>query len=148
MSINPDEILANELQKLAVKATNEERAAGVVGWAARKLPNDAYQLQFRVKASPEDVLRAASTVLQEKGRIEESSDSSPEVASLSGVVGSGFLGLNPALVTVQVLPTAEQQTDVIVAGVAKEGLIKQRGGEKAAKAVADRLRQTLNEVST
>ena len=132
-----------EAKKLATKTTKKKTGAEVVSWVAKRLPNDAYQTQFQAQANPESVLRAACEVLQEEGRIEEDVETSSDAPSICGIIGSGFLGLNPALVTVHVIPQGEEVTDVIVTGVAKEGLIKQRGGEKAAKAIADRLTQRL-----
>ena len=89
------------------------------------------------------MLKAAHAVLQEEGRIEEDVHTSLDTASISGIVGSGFLGLNPALVSVHVIPRDDNGADVIVAGLAKEGLIKQHGGEKAARTIADRLAERL-----
>ena len=62
---------------------------------------------------------------------------------VSAVVGSGFLGLNPALVTIEVIPLGNNDVKVTVVGRAKEGLIKQRGGEKAARRIAGRLQDRL-----
>ena len=143
MAKDPNEILAAELKKLAVKTAKKETGAEAVSWVAKRLPNDAFQVRLQTQVDPESVLKAASAVLREEGRIEEDVETSPDTASISGIIGSGFLGLNPALVTVHVIPGDEDVVDVIVAGIAKEGLIKQRGGEKAAKAIADRLTQRL-----
>jgi len=143
MAKDPNEILAAELKKLAVKTAKKETGAEAVSWVAKRLPNDAFQVRLRTQVDPESVLKAACAVLREEGRIEEDVETSPDTASISGIIGSGFLGLNPALVTVHVIPGDEDVVDVIVAGIAKEGLIKQRGGEKAAKAIADRLTERL-----
>ncbi len=143
MPRDPNDILAAELKKLAVKTTKKKTGAELVSWVAKKLPNDAFQVRFQTQADPESVLKAACAVLQEEGRIEDDVETSTDTANISGIVGSGFLGMNPALVTVHVMPADEYAADVIVAGVAKEGLIKQRGGEKAAKAIAARLTERL-----
>jgi hypothetical protein len=50
------------------------------------------------------------------------------------------LNLNPAVVTLQLLATTSTSTTIRVRGVAKEGLIRQRAGRKAAERVAARLR--------
>ena len=143
MPRDPNEILAAELKKLAVKTSKKKTGAELVSWVAKKLPNDAFQVRLHTQADPESVLKAACDVLREEGRIEEDVETSADAASISGIVGSGFLGMNPALVTVYVIPGDDEAADVIVAGVAKEGLIKQRGGEKAAKSIAARLTKRL-----
>ncbi|NLS91662.1 MAG: hypothetical protein GXX96_05720 [Planctomycetaceae bacterium] len=134
-----NEILAAELQKLATKTSGEETGASVVGWVAKKLPDDAFQTTFQTQADPETVLRAALAAIQEKGQVRDGVEAPVDIASVSGVIGSGFLGLNPAVVTVQVNSRDGNVTDVVVTGVAKEGLIKQHAGEKAAKAIARQL---------
>ena len=139
MAKTPNEILAAELQKLATKATRKETGASVVGWVARKLPDDAFQTELQLSADAETALRTAYAVLQESGKIRDDVETPADVACISGVVGSGFLGLNPAVVTVQVISQDESVTDLVVTGVAKEGLIKQRAGEKAAKEIARKI---------
>jgi len=62
---------------------------------------------------------------------------------VAGLVGSGLLKLNPALASVAVTSVAGSRTGAIVAGTAKEGLIKQHAGAKAAKKVAEAIRQSL-----
>jgi hypothetical protein len=57
------------------------------------------------------------------------------VAIFRTVVGAGCLSMNPALVTVRVGPDGQ----ILVRGVAKEGLIKQRAGQAAAERVAGKL---------
>ncbi len=143
MHTNSNEILAAELQKLAAKAAKDETGAGVVGWVAKRLPNDTFQIQFQTPAASETALRTAHAVLQEKGQLREDIQAPPDIAALTAVVGSGFLGLNPALVTVQVTARADNLTDIQITGIAKEGLIKQHAGEKAAKAIAAQLAERL-----
>ena len=143
MAKTPNEILAAELQKLATKATKEEMGASVVGWVAQKLPDDAFQTEVQLKADPETALRTACTVLQENGQIREDVEAPSDVPSISAVVGSGFLNLNPAVVTVQIIPRDDNVTNLIITGVAKEGLIKQHAGEKAANKIVRRLRGLL-----
>lgn len=143
MNTNSNDILAAELQKLAAKAAKEETGAGVVGWVAKKLPNDSFQIRIQTPAAPETALRTAHAVLQEKGQLREDIQAPPDIAALSAVVGSGFLGLNPALVTVQVAAHADNLTHIQITGIAKEGLIKQHAGEKAAKLIAAQLAERL-----
>ena len=54
----------------------------------------------------------------------------------SALVGSGRLRLNPAVVTVWLTEVAPGRTRLRVRGIAKEGWIKQRGGEQVAREIA------------
>ncbi|MGW7268569.1 hypothetical protein [Streptomyces sp. NPDC054842] len=60
--------------------------------------------------------------------------------ALRVMAGGGFGGLNPVVVTVVLNSDGEQRTSVRLRAVAKEGLIKQRAGEKT----VDRLARLLN----
>ena len=59
MTKDLNEILAAELKKLAVMATDKETGAGVVSWVAKKLPNDTSCVRFQTPADPESVLKSA-----------------------------------------------------------------------------------------
>jgi len=143
MPKTPNEILAAELKKLAAKAARQETGSSVVAWVAKKLPDDAFQTKLQLQVDPETALKVACNVLQEKGQLREDVETPPDVAAVGGVIGSGFLGLNPAIVTVQVIPQDEGGTEILVTGVAKEGLIKQHAAEKASKAIARQLTDRL-----
>lgn len=56
-----------------------------------------------------------------------------------GIVGAGAMNLNPAVVTVTMVPTDGGGTSVHLRGVAKEGLIKQRAGQEAVERLVARL---------
>lgn len=53
---------------------------------------------------------------------------------VSGVIGSGAMNMNPAVI-IGVIYTVEGRTTVLVKAVAKEGLIKQKTAEKAVKRI-------------
>jgi hypothetical protein len=136
------EILAEELGKLAARAGKDEAGElgqGVVRWVARRMPNNAFSLTLHFAADAARVLRAGAEVLAAEGQLQEVARAASEAPAVAAVVPSGFLGLNPALVTIEVLPQDGQQVVVNVSGLAKEGLIKQHAGEKAARRIADRL---------
>jgi len=138
-----EEILAEELSKLAARTCKDEAGQlgeGVVRWVSRRLPNDAFSLTLQFVADAARVLRAGAEVLEAEGKLQEVARTQAEAPAVAAVVPSGFLGLNPALVTIEVLPQDGQQVAVNVSGLAKEGLIKQHAGEKAARRIADRLR--------
>ena len=82
------------------------------------------------------MLRAAvSALLAEVGTPIELADAT-SAGGASAIVGSGVMRLNPAVVTVWIAERAGGGSRVRVRGIAKEGLIKQRGGEQAAREVA------------
>jgi len=145
MAQTPDEVLAAELKKLAVKTTKKEAGAGAVSWVANKLPTDAFKAELHVKADAEATLRTVFDVLQSEGSIRHDIALESTNPTVSAVVGSGFMRLNPAVVTVEVIPSADDGTSVVIVGMAKEGLIKQHGGRKAAERIAARLRGRLPE---
>jgi hypothetical protein len=58
-----------------------------------------------------------------------------------GVLGAGAMNLNPAVVTVTMTSAGQGATMLRIRGAAKEGLIKQRAGEKAAQRVAAHLQK-------
>lgn len=59
-------------------------------------------------------------------------------AALQAVMGAGTMNLNPAVVTVT-LSEHDGRAIAVVRGAAKEGLIRQRAGEKAARRVVEYL---------
>ena len=110
---------------------------------AKRLPVDAFTLELRLHVNPEVALRTACDLLQEEGQLRDDDEVQASTPCVSAVVGSGFLGLNPALVTIEVIPLGDDDVKVTVVGTAKEGLIKQHAGEKAARKIAGRLQQRL-----
>lgn len=65
-------------------------------------------------------------------RVEDGADQE----MLRVVLGGGFGGLNPVVVTVLVTKGAEDSSPVRLRAAAKEGLVKQRAGEKTATRLA------------
>ena len=63
----------------------------------------------------------------------------PEEWQVRGVIGAGFSDLNPTLVTISISKGEGYHTHVTIQGKAKEGLIKQHAGEKAAQRIAEQL---------
>lgn len=135
-----DERLVEELRKLGSKQGGLNGMAGGLGtaWVARRLPNDTAELSATLAADLTRLTTQAVAVLTELGRVVESQEQGG-VVMIKGVVGSGFFNMNPAVVTVQLQAIEAGQVVIRVTGTAKEGLIKQHAGEKAAQRVAERL---------
>jgi hypothetical protein len=141
MSKREDEILAREISKFG------GNLGGVVGsyLVAKHLPNNTLQLTLEIAAPARDVLETAFNILREQGKITNDAKTPSELPTITALVGAGFFNLNPALVSVQVAPISATLTKVSIHGKAKEGLIKQHAGEKAAKRIADMLNKTFSE---
>jgi hypothetical protein len=111
--------------------------------AARLLPNNMLELTMETRSPPETALETVVTILSREGKIIEDRRTDPDKPAVCAVVGSGLWSLNPALVEVQVVSTTDNVTKLSIVGTAREGLIKQRAGEKATRRIADLLAQAL-----
>jgi hypothetical protein len=100
--------------------------------AARRLKVDRGEQSLDLTDPPGDALRVVRAALGSHGRIldhEEIPTAPPQVWAL---VGSGVGGLNPAVVRVIVEAREGGGSRLSIRAVAKEGLIKQRAGQKSA----------------
>jgi hypothetical protein len=137
-----DELLAEALGELG------GRAGGRAGtqYAARKLRKNVLELELSVTSGPAATAKGVEEVVRHEGRLvraERGHDNS--TTEVVGIVGAGFGNLNPAVVTVTVGPSGDGSL-LTVRGAAKEGLIKQRAGEAAARRIADALTGRLDAV--
>jgi hypothetical protein len=100
--------------------------------AARFLPTERAQVTLTLRVDPERLLTEARDFLRHHGRLsdDEQSAHSPH-PSLTGVIGSGLLNLNPAIVCAEIVAADETGCTVVLTAAAKEGLIKQRTAKKA-----------------
>ena len=110
--------------------------------AAGRLRADRCELRLEAASPPEAVLGAARQLLAAEGRLLEDDEIPAEPPQVWALVGSGGGGFNPALVRVLARPR-DGGAAVEVRGVAKEGMVKQRGGQRAAAWVRDQLRAAL-----
>jgi hypothetical protein len=104
--------------------------------AVRFLRKDVAELDVVVGMAPEAAMARAREVIGEQGEIvhPEGTGGAPG-GQVSGIVGSGAMNLNPAVVTVTVHP-APGGSRLAVRAAAMEGLIKQRAAAKAARRLA------------
>lgn len=108
-------------------------------WAGRRLPEDVHETAVPLPGAVTDPFGlAARAFADERAQVVEATTD-----SLSAVMGTGFGGLNPAVVTVRYREQVDGRAVLQVRGVAKEGLVKQRGGQRAAERLAARLLQLL-----
>ena len=120
---------------LGGRRAGERGAAGV----ARRLREDRCELSIELAMAPEDVLSMAAEVLAHEGSLLDDELPALEHDEVWGLVGAGAGGLNPAVVRVAAMPAGQGRSTTIVRAAAKEGLIGQRGGQKAAARVRDAL---------
>jgi hypothetical protein len=142
-----EEILVNRLGRLGWRSGRltgglSGARGGRLGarFAARLLPEDVHEIELILALPPDEALALAGWVLCSVGEPVDETRFAEDRHELRAVVGSGALNLNPALVTLQLVATTSASTTIRVRGVAKEGLIRQRAGRKAAERVAARLR--------
>ena len=110
---------------------------------ARWLPSNVGEQRVALRLAPESLRTRVQALLAALGTPVVLA-AGEEAAGLSVLTGSGRLRLNPTLVTGWLTPVSEQQehqTWARIRAVAKEGLIKQRGGEQLAGEVAMALQQ-------
>jgi hypothetical protein len=107
--------------------------------AAKRLRANVFETDTQLALPVE---KAASRV---KGLIEDLGSLIDEASTtdghrVRGMIGAGSMNMNPTVVTVTLTGSGPGATTARIRGVAKEGLIKQRAGQKAAERVADALK--------
>jgi hypothetical protein len=102
-------------------------------WTARRLRKDVHELNKTLAAPLGEVFASVASLLESIGTVVARTGPDDGQALVRGVVGSGAMNLNPAVITVSMTSTPDGGTILHIRGAAKEGLIKQHAGEKAAK---------------
>jgi hypothetical protein len=135
--MDEDDILVEEIGKLG-----GGRGIGRSGWGARwtagRLNKNVHEVDLMAAAPPDEIAERVASLLGSLGRIVDQQNSAGGTV-VRGVFGAGAMNLNPALVTVTMTAGAAGGTAVHIRGAAKEGLIKQRAGQKAAERIAEQL---------
>jgi hypothetical protein len=154
MSDSPEDILSRELAKLASLsgsighllsgATGGEKEAGKAAslgtqFALRFLPTERYSEKLTLAVPPERALKYGYSVLAEMGSLQKQAGEEAPYPFLKAVVGSGFMGMNPAVIFFEILEGDTAGCVVIITGAAKEGLIKQHTAQKAVQSVVEAL---------
>ena len=92
-----------------------------------------YELDKTVPVPLGEVFASVASMLESTGMVVARTGPGDGQALVRAVVGSGAMNLNPAVITVSMTSAADGSTILHIHGAAKEGLIKQHAGEKAAK---------------
>jgi hypothetical protein len=136
MMMSADDVLERELAKLGGVVAGGPMGAASVKWVARRLSSSSAEGTLEVPMNARDALVHAFRALTEVGELLPD-ETEHGIPALRAVVGSGTLGMNPAVVDLSVEPVAESLARVTIRATAKEGLIKQHTAEKAIKRVID-----------
>jgi hypothetical protein len=134
MTFDEDELLSRALGDVGGRVRPGGRRGAEKG--ARRLRKDVFEVELVVSMPPQAAADKAAQVLSEHGSILDLDGNGEDPdRRVAGIVGSGVANLNPAVVTVTIR-AASEGSRLVIRGAAKEGLIKQRAGEKAAKRIA------------
>jgi hypothetical protein len=101
--------------------------------AARRLRKDVFEVDLVLRLSPAAAAERARDAISDNGSLLDPEGLGDD--RIAGVVGAGVGNLNPAVVIVTI-SASDEGSRLVIRGAAKEGLIKQRAGEKAARRVA------------
>lgn len=115
-------------------------------FAARRLKKNVHEVELTLGGvSPAEAAARTADLLLSLGTPVRTAGAEPPsgMRVVRALVGGGFGNMNPVLVTVTLTGTGPEATAVRVRGAAKEGLIRQRAGEKTAHQVADLLAHRL-----
>ncbi|MFE2357045.1 hypothetical protein [Streptomyces parvulus] len=137
MDQSEDQILAEELAALGAVAGGSGRLVRVMAKLMRK---NVHEVDLLVPLPFDDAVKRVSGVLGKEGRtVGAVPTDSEEDETIRVVAGGGAGGLNPVVVTARVLKADGHTSEVWLRAAAKEGLIRQRVGEKTAVRLAAQL---------
>jgi hypothetical protein len=123
-----DDVIKEELGKLG---GGELGLSGLgAQLVADRMPSNVYTVAFQVRATADAACEAIALGAANVGRVIGGDPSRPR-AAVRAVIRAGFWNLNPTVVEVEVSDAPEGQSRITLTGTAKEGLVKQRSGQKA-----------------
>jgi len=105
-------------------------------FVARRLSKDVLEIRLGTDLAPEAASALAQRVLEHSGLV-LAAVAVPGGHAVRGVMSIGLGGIGLAVATLTVTP-ADGGSTVLVRGAAKEGLIKQHGGRRAAEEIVSR----------
>ncbi|WP_412074898.1 hypothetical protein ACLF6K_01960 [Streptomyces xanthophaeus] len=140
MTDDEDRILADALGAVGAIGGGGGGRLGAT-FTAKRLRKNVHEIPLTLPVHVDAAADHVAGLLARLGNLlEAGSGADPDGRRVvRALVGGGFGNMNPVLVTVTLAAAGQQGTAVSVRGAAKEGLIKQRAGEKTAQQVADLL---------
>ncbi|MGW1549337.1 hypothetical protein [Streptomyces sp. NPDC002346] len=142
MTDDEDQILADALGAAGASGGGAGGRRGAA-FAAKRLKKNVHEIDVTLAVSLGIAVDHVTGVLARAGHLLEAEGARPTDAEqvIRAIVGGGFGNMNPVLITVGLTDGGPECTVASVRGVAKEGLIKQRAGEKTAKRIVALLGQ-------
>ncbi|MFF5969108.1 hypothetical protein ACFY64_36530 [Streptomyces collinus] len=134
MDEHEDEILADELAALAAVGGGW---GGLTRFVAKLMRKNVHEIDLVVALPFEDTVEHVARVLGRAGRrVDPVSEPGEDQATIRVVAGGGFGAMNPVVVTALVTKSGASDSQVRLRAAAKEGLIRQRAGERTAVRLA------------
>lgn len=160
--MNKDQILERELGKVGAIAGGvgglirggiiqgaADALAGASGaWiASRFLPTESYARELLLPRDAGRSLAMMVNVLAGLGRLQDSSEINSPNPTVTAVIGSGFMGMNPCVLTIEIVSHSDKETAAVIRGAAKEGWVKQHTAEKAVAKVIEAINAETSRAS-
>jgi hypothetical protein len=133
LDVGEDELLGRALGMLGGSAGGAAGARFMAKLLKKNVREVELVLPLELNAAFEQVRAALGQLGEEVAAPEVHDDAHATVVRV--VADGGFGGLNPVVVTAVVASAGPGEARVLLRGAAKEGLIKQRAGEKAVERV-------------
>ncbi|MCK8438524.1 hypothetical protein G3I77_37685 [Streptomyces sp. D2-8] len=134
MDRSEDDILADELAALAARTGG---GGGLTRFVAKLMKKNVHEIDLVVALPFEDAVKRVAKVLEQAGRtVGPVPEPGEDRRTIRVVASGGYGGLNPVVVTALVTRGDASSSDVRLRAAAKEGLIKQRAGERTATSLA------------
>ncbi|WP_258198889.1 hypothetical protein [Streptomyces sp. A244] len=134
MDEREDELLADELAALAAVAGGW---GGLTRLVAKLMRKNVHEIELAVALPFEDTVERVARVLGRAGRrVRLGSELCADQRMIRVVAGGGVGGMNPVVVTALVTKGGASDSQVRLRAAAKEGLIRQRAGERTAARLA------------
>ncbi|MET7620366.1 hypothetical protein [Streptomyces sp. NPDC005408] len=132
MHQSEDELLADGLAALAGGGGRLTR------FVAKRMKKNVHEIDLVVPLPFEGAVERVARLLEQAGRTVDPVPVEPggEQQTIRVVADGGFGGMNPVVVTALVTKGGENRSEVRLRAAAKEGLIKQRAGERTAARLA------------
>ncbi|MEU2539564.1 hypothetical protein [Streptomyces iakyrus] len=132
--MDEDEILSDELAALAAVAGGW---GGLTRFVAKLMRKNVHEIDLVVALPFDDTVEHVAHVLGRAGRrVDAVSEPGEGQRTIRVVAGGGFGGMNPVVVTALVTKGGASDSQVRLRAAAKEGLIRQRAGERTAARLA------------
>lgn len=133
-----EEQLRHELSEVGRGAAGPAGGSGA-RLGARLTSTRAYETECLLNEPMEQARRRCHDALSTAGVVNREDDQTPSTYQLTGAVDSGFLNMNPAIVTMTLTTDGTGESRVHLHAEAQEGLINQHTARKAVERLVTQL---------